>query len=100
MYLYTPYKQFSTTKVLPLQMVPISGLAQGLVARLPFLTLADNLLYVNGCFQLLRIQLHVSAVWEMKNKLHRNTSELFSFHYIFFGEASCLRTTPTGWTNC
>jgi len=30
MYLYRPYKQFSTTKVLPLQMVPISGLAQGL----------------------------------------------------------------------
>jgi len=32
MYLYRPYKQFSTTKILPLQMVPISGLAQGLQA--------------------------------------------------------------------
>jgi len=30
MYLHRPYKQFSTTKVLPPEMVPISGLAQGL----------------------------------------------------------------------
>jgi len=31
MYLYRPYKQFSTTKFLPHQMVPISAVAQGLL---------------------------------------------------------------------
>ena len=36
MYLCGPYKQFSTTKVLPLQMVPISGLAQGLIGTNDF----------------------------------------------------------------
>jgi len=42
MYLYRPYKEFSTTKVLPHQMVPISAVAQGLQCMQYWCTTPDD----------------------------------------------------------
>ena len=68
MYLYRPYKQFSTTKVLPLQMVPISGLAQGLIAWLGRSDLTGDVVMVAGVvvlFAIPAVTFSTKNCWEL-----------------------------------